>query len=434
MNKRIRNTITYLFFLGVGVLLFYLATLDITRGSLAIESSETQFEVGRGMGPCSYEGESEARVLRIPEVNEAFAQSQMSIVNKESGASKALPLSPQKEAVEFCLPEGSYTLQITDFPAGQTLVIEGVDKTETLKNDMRQAKVPGILLSFLMGYLAIVSRGLRWIILLEPLGYKPNKWRSVHAVAFAYFANTFVPRSGEVARCVALNQTDGVPVDRLFGTVISERVVDFIMLVGITSVAIMLNLEAFNALLIGSGSNSEGESSYNLFLYLVIVLGLGVALLFFLRRSVLLGAVYQKIVGILKGVGEGLKTVLTMRRKGAFIAHTFFIWLMYFLMAFVIYKSIEASSHLTFSQALFIMVAGGFGMVIPAPGGIGSYHWMVKLAFIALGLSGTVGFVVANVLWLTQTVMMIIGGGIGYLVLMWFRIKRDRKQKIHEEA
>ena len=105
-----------------------------------------------------------------------------------------------------------------------------VDDKEALWENMRSVRWEGIAASFVMGYLAIVSRGLRWGILLEPLGRKAGKARSVHAVAFAYFANTFVPRSGELARCAALNQTDDIPVDELFGTVISERVIDFVFL------------------------------------------------------------------------------------------------------------------------------------------------------------------------------------------------------------
>ena len=64
----------------------------------------------------------------------------------------------------------------------------------------------------------------------SPLGHTPRMGNSIHAVAFSYFSNAFVPRSGELARCGALNQTDGIPVDELFGTVISERVVDFALL------------------------------------------------------------------------------------------------------------------------------------------------------------------------------------------------------------
>ena len=154
----------------------------------------------------------------------------------------------------------------------------------------------------------------------------------------------------------------------------------------------------------------------------------GLVLLFFIfRRKILTSPLFLKVVSFLKGVFEGLKSVLKMKRRGAFIFHTVFIWVMYFLMAFVVFKSIDGTSHMGIFDALFVMVAGGFGMVLPAPGGIGSYHWAVKLGFIALGLSGTLGFAVANVIWLTQTLMIILGGGIGYLAVMYVKVKKDQE-------
>ena len=129
------------------------------------------------------------------------------------------------------------------------LAMQGVEDPEALKRDMRSAQWWGIAASFVMGYLAIVSRGLRWNLLLAPMGHHPSPARSVHAVAFSYFANAFVPRSGEVARCAALNQTDDIPVDQLLGTVITERVVDFLMLFGLVAFALLTNLDAFLALM-----------------------------------------------------------------------------------------------------------------------------------------------------------------------------------------
>ena len=129
------------------------------------------------------------------------------------------------------------------------LAMQGVEDPEALKRDMRSAQWWGIAASFVMGYLAIVSRGWRWNLLLAPMGHHPSRARSVHAVAFSYFANAFVPRSGEVARCAALNQTDDIPVDQLLGTVITERVVDFVMLFGLVAFALVTNLDAFLTLL-----------------------------------------------------------------------------------------------------------------------------------------------------------------------------------------
>ena len=67
------------------------------------------------------------------------------------------------------------------------------------------------------------------------------------------------------------------------------------------------------------------------------------------------------------------------------------------------------------------MVSGGFGMLFPAPGGIGSYQWAVTLGFESLGYERLVGVSVGNVVWITQTSMVIITGAIGYLFIASYR-------------
>ena len=299
------------------------------------------------------------------------------------------------------------------------LAMQGVEDPEALKRDMRSAQWWGIAASFVMGYLAIVSRGLRWNLLLAPMGHHPSPARSVHAVAFSYFANAFVPRSGEVARCAALNQTDDIPVDQLLGTVITERVVDFLMLFGLVAFALLTNLDAFLALM------QEAQLPAMPTLIGAGVAGLaGCGALWWISQQQGRSGLLGKMAGFLQGIGTGIRSVLAMEKRGLFLFHTMFIWVMYFLMSYVLFKAIPAVSALGLTDAVLVMVAGGFGMVLPAPGGIGSYHWAVSLGFAAVGFSGDVGFAVANVVWLTQIAMIVLTGGLGYLMLFLHRMKR----------
>ena len=299
------------------------------------------------------------------------------------------------------------------------LAMQGVEDPEALKRDMRSAQWWGIAASFVMGYLAIVSRGLRWNLLLAPMGHHPSPARSVHAVAFSYFANAFVPRSGEVARCAALNQTDDIPVDQLLGTVITERVGGFLMLFGLVAFALLTNLDAFLALM------QEAQLPAMPTLIGAGVAGLaGCGALWWISQQQGRLGLLGKMAGFLQGIGTGIRSVLAMEKRGLFLFHTLFIWVMYFLMSYVLFKAIPAVSALGLTDAVLVMVAGGFGMVLPAPGGIGSYHWAVSLGFAAVGFSGDVGFAVANVVWLTQTAMIVITGGLGYLMLFLHRMQR----------
>ena len=237
-------------------------------------------------------------------------------------------------------------------------------------------------------------------------------------MAFSYFSNAFVPRSGELARCAALNQTDDIPVDLLFGTVITERVVDFVMLFGLVSFALVTNLDAFLELM----REAQLPAAASLWVWPWPALA-GLGGVYWVSQQTNRTGVLGKAAGFLQGIGKGIRSVMDMERRGLFLAHTLFIWAMYFLMSYVLFKAIPAVSSLGLTDAVLVMVAGGFGMVLPAPGGIGSYHWAVSLGFAAVGFSGDVGFAVANVVWLTQTAMIVVTGGLGYVMLFLHRMR-----------
>lgn len=298
------------------------------------------------------------------------------------------------------------------------------DKNELLEN-MSSAPWWAISITFTMGLLAVVSRGIRWNLLLDPMGYKASKVNAVSAVAFGYLANTFVPRSGEVARCAALNSTDDIPVNKLIGTVITERVVDFIMLFLFMAIAMITNFDAVVGLI--SKVNLPSGSTL-----VMLLLSLGVLLMgtyvILKKRKKKGSSLVTKIFNFLKGIIDGMKSVRVMERRAEFIAHTFFIWIMYFLMSFVLFKSMKGVSDISIFDGLWVMVSGGFGMVFPAPGGIGAYQWAVMLGFESLGYDRVIGIAVGNVVWMTQTAMLILAGIIGYVVLMFSRIRKSSAQ------
>ena len=295
------------------------------------------------------------------------------------------------------------------------------DKGELLEN-MSSAPWWAISITFTMGLFAVISRGLRWNLLLDPMGYKASKLNAVSAVAFGYLANTFVPRSGEVARCAALNSTDDIPVNKLIGTVITERVVDFIMLFLFMSIALITNFDAVTGLV--SKINFPSGSALVMLLLALGVLFMGTYVILKKRRKKG-SSLVAKLFNFLKGIGDGMKSVKMMERRAQFIAHTFFIWIMYFLMSFVLFKSMKGVSDISIFDGLWVMVSGGFGMVFPAPGGIGSYQWAVMLGFESLGYDRLIGIAVGNVVWITQTAMLIISGLVGYFILMFSRIQKS---------
>ena len=73
------------------------------------------------------------------------------------------------------------------------LAFRGQDMT-SLVDDLRGADYRFVVVSVLIGVLAYISRGLRWLILLEPMGYKPRLFNSVITIIVGYFSNLAIPR------------------------------------------------------------------------------------------------------------------------------------------------------------------------------------------------------------------------------------------------
>ena len=291
------------------------------------------------------------------------------------------------------------------------------DKIELFEY-MSSAPWWAIILTFAMGLFAIVSRGLRWIIMLEPMGYTASKFRAVCAVAFGYLSNTFVPRSGELVRCAALNSTDGIPVNKLFGTVITERVVDLSMLLILMSIALATNFDAVLTLLY----QIQIPRGATILVTALAIIAAAIVGLIIIRKS-------NKILEFVSGIGDGIRSVFEMKHRFAFIFHTFFIWIMYFFMSYILFKAMQGLSEISILDALWVMVSGGFGMVVPTPGGIGSYQWAVTLGFESIGYEKVIGVAVANVVWITQTSMVIIFGALGYLFIAVYRFSLKKISK-----
>lgn len=282
-----------------------------------------------------------------------------------------------------------------------------------------------VVISMFFGFIAIVSRGLRWVILLQNLNFSVSKMNSIYAVAIGYFTNIAIPRAGEITRCTSLNQTEDVPVDKLFGTIILERAIDFIILISLVLLVLILKFELFLEFLaiIFEGQTLDVSSLIGVGLSAMAIL----IILFVLTKKILKkSAVYIKIKTFVIGMKDGFKSINGLKNKTGFWAHTFIIWLMYLLMTYVCFFSIEATRMLNVADGLYTMVIGGFGMVAPVQGGIGAYHYIVKVGLMILDVSEDSALLFATVVHTAQTLMTLSVGGIS--ILMVFLSKRKAKQ------
>lgn len=298
---------------------------------------------------------------------------------------------------------------------------------------LKKTKISWVILSLIFAGIAFVSRAYRWRLLIKPLGYKPSVINTFFALMAGYLANFAFPRLGEVTRCGSLNKTDKIPVDSLLGTVIAERVMDLIVLFILVFAVFLLKIQFFGEFLkknifeplLGRFDSFFGLPGF--FWIIAAILAPSLYLIYKLFREYLQKYLFfRKLSSIKKGVVTGMKTIYTMKDKWEFLLHTFIMWFMYIAMTYVLFFSLDFTSHLKPIDALFLMVIGGIGMAMPVQGGIGAYHWIVSLGLSLYGTSREEGLIFATVSHESQAIMTILLGTVSFLFIFLYSKKASQ--------
>ena len=293
-----------------------------------------------------------------------------------------------------------------------TISFTNKEERELIFSYIKNADYRFLLLSVFFGILSHISRAYRWKFLLAPLGYKPRFINSILSVLIAYIANLGIPRSGEILRATILSSYEKIPFEKTFGTIIAERLVDLLILIGFILIALSLQFELIWGIL------KEKRISLNDLMPVLVSL----AILFFVVRLLFKQERYPfitKIKTFCKGVLEGVLSLKTMPHKVIFIAHTLFIWTMYLAMFYVVKWTVYETSILGLNDLLPAFVIGGLA-ISATNGGIGIYPFSVAMMLAAFGVSNESGLAFGWIVWTSQTLMIIVFGSLSFFVLPLF--------------
>ncbi|WP_225036668.1 YbhN family protein [Winogradskyella sp. SM1960] len=285
----------------------------------------------------------------------------------------------------------------------------------TLVQYFKNADYSWIILGITFGILSHISRAYRWLFMAEPLGFKPKFGNSLMAVYSAYLINFTIPRAGEVARATILKNYEGIPFDKGFGTIVAERIADTLMLLAIVTIAFILEFEfIFNFF-------AEKFNATSLFLGgSVLALG-ALMLILFIKKSKSKFAL--KVKGFLFGLLEGALSIFKMKKKWAFIGHTLFIWAMYVLMFYVTTFALPELQNITLTAVLIGFILSSFS-IAATNGGIGSFPEAIVIAFSLFGIADDPSRAFGWIVWSTQTLVIIIIGGLSLLYLPLYNRKK----------
>lgn len=265
-----------------------------------------------------------------------------------------------------------------------------------------------VLISIIFGTLSNISRAYRWKFLLKPLGYHPIFFNLFGAVLVNYLSNLGIPRSGDVVRVTVISAYEKISFSKVLGTVISERVIDLVIMMFLV----------FSAIYIGGDWLQEQLGGSTAFLISFwIFIGLVVAIMAFPYFINTKRFPYLALIkGFFINIFQGIVSIRSIPNSLAFWAHTAFIWVMYILMFWVIQFSLPEYALLSPQVTLIGFVAGGLSVVV-TNGGFGLYPIAVATVLSQYGISYEIALAYGWIAWTSQTLMIILFGGLSFALL-----------------
>jgi hypothetical protein len=274
-----------------------------------------------------------------------------------------------------------------------------------------------MLLSFPFGILAQALRGWRWRLTLEPLDEHPRSSTCVNSIFLSYAASLVVPRIGEFTRCGVMKRWEGIPFSKALGTVVTERIVDMLLMLIIVGATFLIEMSVFGTFFQKTGTNIGGifeRFTQAGWLVTAICLCATFILLWLLVHNL---SIYNKVKDTLSGFWEGITSLKAVRQKPLFAAATIGIWLCYFLHYYLTFFCFSFTANLGLSCALVTFAVGSIAVIVPTPNGAGPWHFAVKTMLILYGVADEQALYFVLIVHTVQTLLVILLG-----IYAWARL------------
>ena len=297
---------------------------------------------------------------------------------------------------------------------------------DEFKKSLLNANYIVLLPVFVLMILGHISRAMRWKILIEPLGYHPNTANTFYATMCGYFANTFLPRAGEILRCTLLSRYEKIPVTKLFGTILLERVFDLFCYFLVIVITFLIQIETVNGFIREKIKQLTTQRTIPFWVIIVFIL-LFASLILIIIRWVLKKnkehRLVMKLHGIYIGLREGFSSILHLKKRKTFIAHTIFIWSTYLFEIYVGFFALSETSTLPLGAAFSVLSLATLAMIV-SPGGLGAFPVAVQQVLLIYGLNN-ISF--GWLMWGVTTGIVVVVGMLCFGLLI-YQNKNSKEQ------
>ncbi|MDF2449904.1 MAG: hypothetical protein K0R26_2408 [Bacteroidota bacterium] len=301
---------------------------------------------------------------------------------------------------------------------------------ERILDSFKNADYFWVGVSVFIAFLSHALRAFRWKYLLKPAGYSVRPGNALGAVLVGYFANYGLPRMGEITRCTLVTKYDDVPFEVALGTVITERIVDMLILIAIFFVTLFAQFSQLKDLTATYIYNPMVAKMQNIvanptnFIIVTVLLILFAVGLYLIRKKVT-GLLKGKTGNIIKGFGKGLSSVKDIEHKFQFVFLSLAIWASYFYSLYVCFFAFSGTAHLGHSECLVLLLFGTLGVLF-SPGGLGAYPAIVTALLVYYGVEEIAAFSFPWMTWTSQFILIVSMGLLSLILLPVFNKSKEK--------
>lgn len=293
------------------------------------------------------------------------------------------------------------------------------EQIEKFMSAIRHANYWILLPIIFMSLASHLSRSMRWKILMQPMGYNPSLFNTFGVTMVGYLANSFVPRLGEILKCTLLTKYEKIPTQKLIGTIVVERLFDFVCYLVIIVITVLIQYQLVGNFVQDKLHTVVTGSGMSLWIKVALYFAGLIAFLLIIRwlfKKYGHISIVQKVKHFVAGLKEGISSIRNLQKRGWFLFHTFFIWSMYLLQIYVGFRSIHEVSHLGLDAACAVLTLATLAMIV-TPGGLGTFPTAVFLVLQLYKIDDSIGEAFGWLMWGTTTFIILFFGSLYFGLL-----------------
>ncbi|GAB4127922.1 MAG: lysylphosphatidylglycerol synthase transmembrane domain-containing protein [Ignavibacteriales bacterium] len=263
------------------------------------------------------------------------------------------------------------------------LTFKNVDLKEAFEIIMNSS-VGFLILFSISFFLSHILRALRWQVILRSIKPDTKFLNSFSSVMIGYGVNCAVPRLGELYRSLFAGRLENVSRTSMLGTIVIERIIDLIFLALSVIVSVIIYSGNLYEQILWLKSTLVYGSVMLIVLIFILFLVIKNKNRFISTLNKVFSVISPKLSGkinyTLNMLIEGFATLKSKKNFAMTMFYSIMIMLVYGLTSYLAFYVLRFNNHYSISYEMgwIIMTLSAFGIVIPTPGGTGSYHLIVK--------------------------------------------------------